>query len=148
MKSITLRGKYLIKAPKQTVYEIISDFERSVELFPDVAKSIRVVERDGNKLKIEAQTRPNRFSKLYTVHMDTELDPPKGFHSINTSAVGVEDETVRLVETDEGTIFDYTNTMEITNKYYRPIAYFFIGKFALKFWEKMYIQKLKALLEA
>lgn len=125
MNKITLHGKYLIKAPKQKVYEIITDFERSVDLFPDVAKSIKILERSGNTLRIEAQTRPNRFSKLYTVFMETELDPPDGFHSINTSAVGVEDETVRLVETDDGTVFDYENTMEITNKFYRLIAYFF-----------------------
>lgn len=81
------------------------------------------------------------------VYMETDLDSPNGFHSINTSSVGVEDETVRLIETEEGTVFDYKNTMAITNKFYRPIANFFIGKLALKFLEKKYIKKLKELLE-
>ncbi len=147
MKTVTLRGKYLIKAPKSEVYKLISDFERGVELFPEVAKSIRVLERKGNKLKIEAQTKPSKFSKTFTVLMDTQLNSPNGFHSINTSSVGIEDETVKLEETKEGTIFDYENTMQITNKFYRPIANIFIGKFALKFWEKKYIAPLKKLLE-
>lgn len=148
MKTVTLRGKYLIKAPKDKVYELISDFERSVKLFPDVAKSMTVLERNGINLKIEAQTKPSKFSKTFTVHMDTQLNPPHGFHSINTSSVGVEDETVRLVDAEDGTIFDYENTMQITNKFYRPIANLFVGKFALKFWEKKYIAPLKRLLES
>ncbi len=147
MKTVTLRGRYLIKAPKEKVYEVISDFEQSVKLFPEVAKSIKIIERNGNNLMIEAKTKPAKFSKEFTVRMETNLNPPNGFHSINTSSVGVEDETVLLEETDEGTIFDYTNTMAITNKYYRPIANFFIGKLALKFWEKKYIGPLRKLLE-
>ncbi len=148
MKTVTLRGKYLIKAPKDEVYEVISDFEGSIKLFPDVAKSIKVLEKNGNHLKIRARTKPSRFIKSYKVSMETDLDPPNGFHSINTSSVGIEDETVRLEETEEGTIFDYKNTMAITNKYYRPVANFFIGKLALKFWEKKYIKKLKEILES
>lgn len=148
MKTVTLRGRYLIKAPKDKVYTIISDFEGSVKMFPAVAKSIKILERDGNHLKIEAVTKPSKLSKSFKVSMETDLDPPHGFHSINTSSVGVEDETVRLEETAEGTVFDYTNTMAITNKYYRPIANFFIGKLALKFWEKKYIKKLKDMLES
>jgi carbon monoxide dehydrogenase subunit G len=147
MKTVTLRGKYLIKAPKEKVYEVISDFERAPELFPSVAKSMRILGRDGNNLKIEATTKASKFSKTFKVRMDTQLDPPNGFHSINTSSVGVEDETVRLVETAEGTIFDYENTMEITNRFVWPIANLFIGKFALEFWEVKYIKPLKNLLE-
>lgn len=147
MKTVTLRGRYLIKAPKNKVYKLITDFERGVKLFPDVARSIKILERDGNKLKIEATTKPFKLSKAYAVQLDTQLNPPNGFHSINTSSVGIEDETVKLEETKEGTIFDYTNTMEITNKFYRPIANVFIGKFALKFWEKKYIKPLKKILE-
>lgn len=116
-------------------------------MFPDVAKSIKILEQDGDHLKIEATTKALKFSKNFKVYMETDLDPPNGFHSINTSSIGVEDETVRLEETIEGTFFVYKNTVAITNKYYRPVANFFIGRLALKFWEKKYIKKLKEMLE-
>lgn len=147
MKTVTLRGRYLIKAPKEKVYKIITDFEQSTKLFPDVAKSIKIIEQNGQQLKIEAVTKPFKFSKAYVVSMVTQLNPPNGFSSINTSLVGIEDETVRLETTKEGTIFDYKNTMKITNKLYRPIANLLIKKLALKFWEKKYIIPLKNLLE-
>lgn len=74
MKKVELRGRWLIKASKSKVYDIISDFERGVEFFPDVAKSIKVLERNGNHLKIEAQTKASKFSPTFTVRIDTQLD--------------------------------------------------------------------------
>lgn len=148
MKKVELRGRWLIKAPIRKVYDVIVDFEKSVELFPDVAKSIKVLERNGTHLKIEVKTKATRFSKIYTVSMDVRLNPPNGFHSTNTSSLGIEDETVSLEETKKGTVFDYKNDVTIkTNWFLRPIANLLISRIALKFWEKKYIVPLKKMLE-
>jgi carbon monoxide dehydrogenase subunit G len=148
MKKVELRGRWLIKAPKSKIYDVIVDFERSVELFPDVAKSIEVLERNGTHLRIEAKTKASKLSKTSTVKMDTQLNPPNGFHSTNTSSLCIEDETVTLEETDDGTVFDYKNDVTITtNRFIRPLVNLLISKIALKFWEKKYIVPLKRMLE-
>ncbi|MBI3494365.1 hypothetical protein HY004_00050 [Candidatus Saccharibacteria bacterium] len=147
MKKVELRGKWLIKAPKNKVYDVISDFEQSVKLFPDVAKSMTVLERNGNHLKIEAKTQSSKLGPTFTVHMDTQLNPPHGFHSKNTASITMEDENVTLEETDEGTYFVYKNDVIITNRFLRPLGNLLIGKVALKFWEKKYIAPLRKLLE-
>ena len=56
MKEKVLQGSWIINAPVEDVYRIISDFERAPEYFPIVAKGMRVVSREGNSLIIEATT--------------------------------------------------------------------------------------------
>ncbi len=56
MKEKVLEGSWIIDAPLEDVYKIISDFEKSPGYFPLVAKGMKVVSKDGNNLKIEAVT--------------------------------------------------------------------------------------------
>lgn len=60
MKEKVLEGSWIIDAPLEDVYKIISDFEKSPEYFPLVAKGMKVVSKDGNNLKIEAVTNNNK----------------------------------------------------------------------------------------
>jgi len=50
MTRICLEGEYIIKAPRDRVYEIIRDFENVPENSPLVAEAARVASRDGNHL--------------------------------------------------------------------------------------------------
>ena len=76
-KQIHLRGSWVIRAPRDTVYAIMSDFERMPERFPDVAQSMRIVEKTGNRLRIRAEAKS--FGTVFPVAMATELVPPKGY---------------------------------------------------------------------
>ncbi len=90
MKEKVLEGSWIIDAPVEDVYRIISDFEKAPEYFPLVAKGTRVISRDGNNLQIEATT--NTFGINFKLKMKTTLLPGKGFKSINESGLAIEDE--------------------------------------------------------
>ena len=144
MKEKVLEGSWIIDAPVEDVYRIISDFEKAPEYFPLVAKGMKVVRKDGNDLEIEATT--NTFGINFKVQMKTTLMPGKGFRSVNESALAIEDEHFTLVPVAEGTRIEYVNKVKIKNNFINKFSNLIIGKSALKFWEFAYIKKLKKLL--
>ncbi|MCX6719653.1 MAG: SRPBCC family protein, partial [Candidatus Staskawiczbacteria bacterium] len=86
MKKIHLKGSWIIKAPRQEIYKIMSDFENMPKYFPAVAQSLRIVKREGNNLTIEAKAKT--FGRVILAHMETQLRPPVGYTSDNKSAIG------------------------------------------------------------
>ena len=84
MKNITLRASWLIKAPLKKVFTIMTDFEKWPEYFPRVAESIRVINRDGNNLKIEAIVKS--FGQKFLVKMKYQILPERGFISDNENS--------------------------------------------------------------
>ncbi|MFC1900331.1 SRPBCC family protein [Chloroflexota bacterium] len=164
MKQIHLEGSWTIKAPREEVYRIITDFEKMPGYFPSVAKSLVVTDRDGDKMTLLATTKAFIGSKDFHVQMETELRPPEGFISKNTSSLGIEQEQFLMDEIPEGTRIRYINDVEIKSLFFRlvgrlfmtgatvtaslrSIGRLFIGTFALKYWERAVIKKLKQLLE-
>lgn len=145
MKEKVLEGSWIIDAPIEDVYRIISDFEKAPEYFPLVAKGMRVISRDGNNLQIEATT--NTFGINFKVKMKTTLLPGKGFKSINESGLAIEDEQFILKPVAEGTRIEYVNKVKIKNNILNMFSRLIIGKGALKFWEFAYINKLKKILK-
>jgi carbon monoxide dehydrogenase subunit G len=145
MKNVTLSGSWIIKAPRLKIYEIISDFENAPKYFPSVSHSMKIHEKKGNHLIIEATTKT--LGMKFKVRMKTELLPPYGFKSINESGLAIEDETFSMEEVPEGTEINYTNHVEIKNNFSKPFSSLIIGKPALKFWEREYINKLRTILE-
>ena len=145
MKAVSLTGSWVIKAPPKSVYEIVTDFEKTPEYFPTVAKSIKIVDRRGNHLSIQAVTKT--FGIPFKVKMETDLLPGKGFNSINESALAVEDETFLLEEIPGGTKINYRNDVTIKNNFLKLFSRLLIGKPALIFWEHAYINNLKKMLE-
>ncbi|MDD3035475.1 MAG: SRPBCC family protein [Candidatus Saccharimonadaceae bacterium] len=145
MKEKVLEGSWIIDAPIEDVYRIISDFEKAPEYFPLVAKGMRVISRDGNNLQIEATT--NTFGINFKVKMKTTLLPGKGFKSINESGLAIEDEQFILKPVAEGTRIEYVNKVKIKNNILNMFSRLIIGKGALKFWEFAYINKLKKILD-
>ncbi|MFH0874295.1 MAG: SRPBCC family protein, partial [Candidatus Komeilibacteria bacterium] len=118
MKKMQLKGSWIIKAPREKVYKIMSDFENMPRYFPDVAESLRIVKREGNNLTIEAKAKS--FGRVILTKMQTQLRPPIGYVSDNKSAIGTAGhEEFLLEEVLEGTKIYYTYDLEINNVFLR-----------------------------
>jgi len=146
MKKILLQKSWVIKAPRQEVYTIMSDFKNMPKYFPKVAQSLRILKRDGNKLSIEAKAKS--FGRVITAQMETQLRPPLGYVSDNKSALGTcGHEEFLMEEVPEGTKINYSYDLELKNPILRVLGGLLIGNYALRFWEHAVIDKLKEMLE-
>lgn len=121
MKNITLTGSWIIKAPREKIYAIMSDFEHMPKHFPKVAKSLKIVKREGNHLSIDGVAKT--WGKTISVHMETELRPPYGFVSDNKSQIGTAGhEEFMMEEVPEGTKINYLYQVEIKSAFLRVLA--------------------------
>ena len=146
MKKIILKDSWIIRAPREKVYRIMSDFENMPKYFPAVAQSIRVIKRDGNKLSMEAKAKT--FGRIISVHMETKLCPPFGYTSDNKSGVGTSGhEEFLMEEVPEGTKINYSYDVEFKNPIFRVFGRPLIGWYAMRFWKHAVIDKLKEMLE-
>jgi carbon monoxide dehydrogenase subunit G len=147
MKHLHLQGSWIIKAPLEDVFSIITDFENMPKNFPTVAKSITITKRAGNRLEMDAEVKS--FGMAFPVKMKTEIIPQKGFISDNESLKFGDSghEELFLKEVAGGTEIDYSYEVEIHKKWLRIIAKPLIGWFAMKFWKKAFIDRLRELLE-
>ena len=145
MKHINLKGEWIIKAPRDKVYEIVSDFEKMPERFPKVAESLKIVERNGNMLTIDGKAKS--FGTVLPVKMKTQLIPPKGFISDNENAkLGTSGhEEFMMEEVPEGTKITYLYQLDIHKKWLRIIAKPFIQWFAMGVWKRAFIDRLREL---
>jgi carbon monoxide dehydrogenase subunit G len=147
MKPIRLQRSWLIRAPREEVYRVLTDFENAPRYFPSVARSARIVQRRDNHLIVEAETKAFFGSRTFHVRMEAELRPPVGFVSVNTSSLGVEHESLMMEATAAGTRIDYVNDVEIKSPFFRLFGRILIGTVALKYWERAVIRRLKLMLE-
>jgi carbon monoxide dehydrogenase subunit G len=147
MKSITLNGTWLVKAPQTEVFSMVTNFEKFPEYFPKVAQSIHITKREGNNLEMDAVAKS--FGQKFPVKMKTVILPEKGFISDNDSPkFGTSGhEELLLSEHPEGTRIDYTYQVFIHKRWLRIVAKPLIGWFSMKFWEKAVIDELKKRLE-
>jgi len=63
MREINLKGSWVIRAPREEVYKIMTDFENMPKYFPKVAESLRIVSRNGNHLSIDAKAKSLKYIK-------------------------------------------------------------------------------------
>ncbi len=147
MNNITLHAKWIIKAPKAEVFNIMSDFEKWPEYFPKVAESVKVLKREGNNLEMEAMVKS--FGQKLPVKMNFQILPGQGYISDNQSQkFGTSGhEELLLSECPEGTEINYTYQVTIHKRWLRIIAKPLIGWFSMKYWEKAVIKELKKRLE-
>lgn len=147
MNQITLHKQWLIKAPVEKVFSIMTDFEKFPERFPKVAKSINVIKREGNYLEMEAVVKS--FGRDFIVKMKTQVLPGKGFISDNDSfQFGTSGhEELLLSAKGDDTLIDYTYKVTIHKKLLSIFATPLIRWYSMKFWEKAVIDELKKLLE-
>ena len=143
MKPIILTGTWDINAPRKRIYEIVTDFENAPNYFPLVAKSLKIINKKGNYLSIDAVSKT--FGIPFHVLMDTQLLPNKGFKSINSSVIAIEKESFMMEEISTGTKINYRNEVQIKNNILQIFAKMLIGKHALLFWKYAYIDRLQKL---
>ena len=147
MKEITLHGRWLVKAPVENVFRMMTDFEKFPEYFPKVAESIQVKKREGNYEEMDAIAKS--FGKKFPVHMKTRILPGEGFISDNDSpAFGTSGhEEMLLSKSPEGTFIDYTYRVSIHKAWLRVVATPLIRWYSMKYWEKAVINELRRALE-
>ena len=147
MNEITLHNQWVVKAPVDEVFKIMTDFEKLPEHFPKVAEAVQINKREGNYLEMEATVKS--FGKKFKVKMKTQILPGKGFISDNDSyQFGTSGHEELLLSPDaEGTLIDYTYQVTIHKKWLRIVAVPLIRWYAMKSWEKAVINQLKKILE-
>src|SRR5512137_305755 len=130
MKKINLKGSWVIKAPREKIYEIMTNFENMPKYFPKVAQSLRIVKKESNNLLIEAEAKT--FGKTFSVQMKTQLCPPYGYISDNKSAIGTSGhEEFLMEEIPEGTKINYAYEVELKNPILRIFGRLLIGSYAM-----------------
>lgn len=148
MKKIFLKASWVIKAPRSAIYEIMSDFESMPKNFPSVAQSLKIVERDGNNLVIEALAKS--LGPAIPVTMRTTLIPQKGYISDNINPVfrATGHEEFLMEDVEGGTQINYSYDYDISKSnillqiFAKPV----FGWFSMWFWERAVIGKLKVIL--
>lgn len=146
MKRIHLEGSWIIKAPKEVIYKVVSDFENMPKYFPTVAESVRITEKQGNYQKMEARVKS--FGKVFDVKMNTELVPNIGFKSTNTSSFGTSGyEKLLMKDVDDGTKVDYIYEVKIHKPLLRLVATPLIKWFAMWSWKRAFIDELRKIVE-
>ena len=146
MKRLHLQGSWIIKAPKEEIYKIVSDFENMPKYFPTIAESVHITEKEGNHQKMNARVKS--FGKVFDVKMQTELLPNIGFKSTNRSSFGTTGYEEFLMEDVEGgTRITYTYEIEIHRPILRVIGTPLIKWFAMWSWKRAFIDKLRKIVE-
>lgn len=149
MKKLHLTGCWKIKAPREEIYNIISNFENMPKYFPSVAQSLKIVEKQGNILTIEAIVKS--FGSTFPVTMKTVLNPPIGFISdnINHKFKAVGHEKFLMEEIAGGTKINYSYEYDMSNSpvLLRIIAKPLLDWFGIWFWKRAVIDKIKIMLE-
>ncbi len=147
MKHIELTGSWIISAPKEKIYNIVSDFEKMPERFPKVAHSLTITKREGDTLYIDAKAKS--FGMVIGVKMKTTLLPGKGYISDNQNdTLGhTGHEELLLEDVPEGTKITYRYELHIRNKFFALIAKPLYDWYALKMWKKAFIDRLRELVK-
>ena len=143
MKPVVLSGTWVINASASRVFQIVTDFENAHKYFPLVAGTLKIINRKGNHLTIKALSKT--FGISFNVLMETDIIPNKGFKSINTSILAIENESFLIEEVGNKTKILYRNEVEIKNNFLKIFAKLLIGKPALMFWKYAYIDRLEKL---
>lgn len=147
MKEVNLHATWLIKAPLEKVFAVMTDFEKLPDYFPKVAESVQITKREGNNLEIDAAVKS--FGRRFPVKMKAQILPGKGYISDNESPVfGTSGhEELLLSENQAGTVIDYTYQVSIHKKWLRMFAKPLISWYSMKYWEKAVIDELRKIVE-
>jgi len=133
MREILLTGSWFIRAPREKVYSVISDFEAMPVNFPKVARAMRITERDGSRLTIHA-----RAASFGSVFPEVNVN-----ETLGTSG----HEEFLLRDVPGGTRIDYSYRVTIRPVWLRVLAGPLIRWFGLPFWKRAFIDVLRARLE-
>ena len=148
---VAVHGDWLVRADRESVYAIISDFERMPEHFPRVARAMRLVARDGDVLTLEAESAS--FGSLFPsakIEMKATLLPDRGYrcttHNITFDTTG--DEELLLVDDPEGTRINYTYFVTVRHRWLRPLYGWMVSAFGVPYWKRSFVDPLESLVKA
>lgn len=148
---VAVHGNWLVRADRESIYEIISDFEHMPEHFPKVARAMRLVKRDGDVLTLEAESAS--FGSLFPsvkIEMTATLLPGRGYRcsTRNLTFDTAGDEELLLVDDPEGTRIKYTYFVTVRRRWVKPLYGWTVSVFALPYWKRAVVDPLESLVEA
>ncbi|MBN2404577.1 MAG: SRPBCC family protein [Coriobacteriia bacterium] len=145
---VAVHGDWLVRADRESVYAIVSDFERMPEHFPKIARAMRLIERDGDVLTLEAESAS--FGSLFPtakIEMTATLLPGRGYrcttHNLTFHTTG--DEELLLVDDPEGTRIEYTYFVTVCHRWLKPLYAWLVSAFALPYWKRAFVDPLESL---
>lgn len=147
---VAVKGNWLIRAKREDVYRIVSNWEKMPEHFPRVAKAVTVLERQGTHLRVQsiaASFAP--FLPGAKVNIDVDLLPGRGYRckTFNTTFNTTGEEELLLVDDPEGTRIQYTYFVTVRNRKWTQLYAWLVKTFGLPFWKRAFIDQLSLLLK-
>ena len=145
---VPVRGSWLIRAKRDVIYQIISDFESMPKNFPRVAHRIKVVGREGQHVNFEAEAASfGRWFPKVKINVSAELLPGKGYrcktHNLSFNTTG--EEELLLVDDPEGTRIEYTYFVTVRNRRWAPLFAWLVRISGLPFWKRNIVDRLEVL---
>jgi hypothetical protein len=144
---IRIHSLWFVPASRGSVYAVISDFERLPQHFPRIARSAKVISRDGNRLVIDVEAASfGRFFPVVRIAINAELLPSAGYHcsTFNHTFNTTGEEELLLSDVPGGTEIAYSYAVKLRHKWLRPVFSWLVRRFALRFWKRAYIEPLIA----
>ena len=147
---VAVHGDWPVHADRMALYAIVSDFERMPVHFPKIARSIRLVKREGDVLTLEAEA--GSFGSLLPsvkIEITATLLPGQGYRCTtrNLTFHTTGDEELLLVDDPEGTRIKYTYFVTVRNRWFKPIFAWMVKAFGLPFWKRSFIDPLESLVK-
>jgi hypothetical protein len=147
-EKVAVTGNWLVPASRAELYEIFSNWEKMPEHFPQVAKKVQILERNGEHLKVQAVA--GSFASFLpgaNITIDVELLPGLGYrcHTKNTTFNTTGEEELVLVDDPAGTRIQYTYFVTVRNRRWRGIYAWAVKTFGLPFWKRAVIDRLPGL---
>lgn len=142
-----IRSRWFVPASRGTVFAVVSDFERLPEHFPKVARSVKVISRDGNRLVMEAEAASfGRFFPAVRVRIDAELLPGVGYRcsTFNRTFNTTGEEELLLSDVPGGTEIAYSYAVKVRYRWLRPLYRWMVRQLGLRFWKRAYLEPLIA----
>lgn len=148
---VPVRGSWLIRAKRDVIYEIISDFESMPRNFPRVAHSIKVISREGERVNFEAAAASfGRWFPKVRINVSAELLPDKGYrcktHNLSFNTTG--EEELLLVDDPNGTRIEYAYFVTVRNRRWAPLFAWLVRVLGLPFWKRSIVDRLDVLVRS
>lgn len=145
MKKIHLKAAWIVRASRDSLYKIVTDFENMPKNFPKVAHSVTIVKRDGNNLLIHAEAKSLGIPPI-PVTMETKLIPGKGYVSDNTNhkfkATGHEEFLMEDVKDGTKISYSYEYDLSKSNIMLRIFAKPLFGWVSMWYWKRVFVDRL------
>lgn len=148
--ALHVTAEWIIAAPREAVYAVISDFASMPQNFPKVAREVRIINRDGPRLQIEIIAASfGRFFPEVKIAMRAELLPNQGYrcwtHNLTFNTTG--EEELLLFDHPSGARIVYTYSVTVRRRILKPLYAWLVRTFALRYWERSVIDQLRRILQ-